>query len=197
MTAAVNDSRPLWQAEATLVTEVTSDMLSLGQVAELTGLKAETIKTVMHSTAHTGVRSRHRSLSRPAYDFDGIPYWDHGQVADYHRQIANRFNVREEHKHLPTLNEQSARQAELTGLHGLARVSTVPVTSLHRWKLEAGFPPPAAILEVFSPTPRLLYHWPTVRKYMKRDHAEWFIERAPNLDLNRRSVAEHDVLGDD
>lgn len=179
----------LWKVAALECDFVPDGALSLTQVAEKTGLKPATVLTAVHSTAHTGDRARMRRLSRPAYNVNGTPYWTAAQVADYHQQVADRFNVGEEFKNLPLVDPSGAVQLQATSLHGLSRLSGVPVTTLHRWKLAAGWPKPIAIMKVHSPTPRVLYGWPQVRTCMIRDHSGWFAERGINVNsLHRKQV---------
>jgi hypothetical protein len=170
-------SGTLWKIEAMECDFVPDGALSLREVADQTGLRPTTVLTAMHSSAHTGDRARMRRLSRPAYNVNGTPYWSPDQVADYHSQVAARFNITEEFKHLPVVNAMGAVQFQATSLHGLSRLSKVPVTTLHRWKLAAGWPKPLAVMKVNSPTPRVLYGWPQVRNHLLAAHAEWFAER--------------------
>lgn len=178
--------RTLWKIEAMECDFVPDGALSLSEVAAQTGLRATTVLTAMHSSAHTGERARMRRLSRPAYNVNGTPYWTPAQVADYHQQVADRFSVTEEFKDLVTVDATGAVQLQATSLHGLSRISGVPVTTLHRWKLAAGWPRPLAIMKVNSPTPRVLYGWPQVREHMLAAHAEWFAERGITESLLRR-----------
>lgn len=193
MTVAVTDpkpTRPRWRAEAEQVSTYPLDALPIGEVAAQIGVSTAHILTAMLSTAYTGERSRMRQIARPRWDLEGVPLWHPDQVADYHNQVAARHNVREEFANLPTVNRAGAIKIQAVSLHGMSRVSTVPVTTLHRWKLEAGFPPPVAIMEVNSPTPRLLYSWLAVREHMMRCHADWFATRAPEIRLHARTVTE-------
>lgn len=174
---------PLWKHHAEPRDTVPADALTLSQVASETGLKPTTVTTAMHSTAHTGRRSLLRRIARPAYNVGGVPYWTPEQAADYFSQIQDRFNVRREFSHLMTLDRDAAREIRAASLRGLSRLSTVPIGSLHRWKLIEGFPPPIAIMEVDSPTPQLLYSWPSVASHIERRHARW-LARHPELDLH-------------
>lgn len=186
MTVATTSPRaPLWHADAETAESVTPDMLSITEVAELTGLKAATIQVAVNSTAHVGARSRLRSLARPHWIVDGVPYWSRKQVGEYHAAVSNAWDVRAEYAGLPTVTRAEAVEGELTSLHGLQRVSNVPIGTLHRWKTADGFPLPAARMDVGSPTPRLLYHWPTVREHMRSQHETWLIKH-PDATLNGR-----------
>jgi hypothetical protein len=186
---ARNSRTPAWRVRALPMLTVPHGALSLEDVAARTGLKSRTITTAMYSTAHTGSRSLLRQISRPRYDVQGTPYWSADQVKDYFDQIEARFNVRKEFGHLETVDRVGAANMQAASLHGLGRLSTVPVGTLHRWKLAEGFPPPVAIMEVDSPTPRLLYSWPAFREYIKRYHPRW-LARHPdvNIDNPRRVV---------
>jgi hypothetical protein len=187
-------STTLWKIDAVEHDVVPEGALNLKEVAERTGLKPTTVLTAMHSSAHTGERARMRRISRPAYNVKGTPYWTEAQVADYHEQVASRFSVTEEFKGLVVVDALGAVQLQATGLHGLSRLSGVPVTTLHRWKLSAGWPKPIAIMRVNSPTPRVLYGWPQVRACMLRDHPRWFAERGiTEKDLYRRQVTRASV----
>lgn len=157
-----------WQAHAEEAAEPDERMLSLGQLAAETGLSPQTVLTAVHSSAHSGsTRSRLRALARPAFNVGGVPYWSREQAADYHRQVAARWSAREEFAHLPVIESaEQAQQRGLLWLRGLSRASGVPLTTLHRWKLMEGFPAPVAVMEVGSPTFRLLYDWTTVRAWM-------------------------------
>ena len=174
---------PQWRKQAKALTMPPADALALQQVADETGLKPKTITTSMYSTAHTGERSLLRQIARPAYDVHGVPYWEPEQVADYFAQIERRFNVRQEFAHLTTVDRIGAEELQAASLHGLWRLSTIPVGTLHRWKLSGGFPPPIAIMEVESPTPRLLYSWPDFVAYVKKHRPRWLV-RHPDINLD-------------
>jgi hypothetical protein len=180
--AATNDETyvPLWQREATKVSELTALMLPLGRVAEMTGLKAATVQAAMWSTATTGPTSRMQALARPKWNYDGVPYWSAEQVGAYHEQVGRTWEVRKRYKDLPIVNtEEEAARGQFATLRGLCRVTAatggpeVPLTTFHRWKTDVRFPEPAALMEVGSPTPRKLYHWPTVRAYILAHRDEW------------------------
>lgn len=173
---------PLWRTTTTAVTHPPEHSLTLEEVAAQTGLRAATIRTAMYSTLH-GPRSLLRQIARPAYNVQGAPYWDPKQVKDYFEQIQTRFNIREEFAHLPTVDRRGAEEIQATSLHGLSRLTTVPLTTLFRWKLAEKWPRPAAIMEVDSPTPQLLYSWPHVREHIKDKHANW-LKHHPGVNLD-------------
>lgn len=162
-----------WQDAAEPVEAPDERMLSLGQVVSETGLRQQTILTAVHSSAHGSRRSRMRELAQPAFDVGGTPYWSRKQVSDYYAQIAARHSVREEFAHLPTVDAATAAQRGLLSLRGLSRASRVPLTTLHRWKTWTGFPAPAALMEVDSPTPRVLYPWAAFRDWVLTHRQRW------------------------
>lgn len=171
---------PLWQREATRVDELTEEMLPLGRVVEMTGLKGATVQAAMWSTATTGPTSRMQALARPRWNYNGVPYWSAKQVGAYHDQVGRTWEVRKRYKDLPIVNDETeAARKQFCTLRGLCRVTAaaggpeVPLTTFHRWKIDARFPGPAALMEVGSPTPRKLYHWPTVRAYIFEHRGEW------------------------
>ncbi|HZE03084.1 MAG TPA: hypothetical protein VE155_15120 [Pseudonocardiaceae bacterium] len=181
MAATEDETRmPLWQREATPASEITPEMLPLATVCEMTGLRAPTVQAAVWSTATTGPNSRLRELARPAWNYQGVPYWSAKQVADYFEQIGRTWEVRKQYKDLPVIHDvKTAAASQLCSLRGLCRVTgstggmEVPLTTFHRWKSDARFPGPAALMEVGSPTPRKLYHWPTVRAYIQEHRGEW------------------------
>lgn len=181
--------RPLWRGEATQVTELPESALTVEQVASQTGLRVTTVLTAVYSTSFGGQRSRMRSLSRPKWDVNGIPHWAPEQVKDYFDQIAARQNVRGEFAHLKAVDKIAAIEMQCASLHGISRTSSVPVTTLYAWKLAEGFPLPVAIMEVGTPTPRLLYSWPDVRKHIKLFHGAW-LRKHPEVNLDERMVTE-------
>lgn len=199
MTAAVASDEPstahlpLWREQATAVTELPEDALNLQEVAGQTGLKTRTIMTAVLSDAH-GQRSVLRQISRPAYDHFGTPYWTPAQVADYFEQSAARFDVREEFRTLPVINGEEAVRRQATSLRGLQRLSTVPLGTLHRWKVAPGFPTPVALMEVDSPTPRLLYSWADFKTYVKNRRASWLVDH-PEVNLDDPALVITAVLG--
>jgi hypothetical protein len=185
---------PAWKETAQEHATPPEGALSLQQVAERTALKPSTVLTAVYSTMHTGNRSRMRQLARPRYNVAGTPYWHPDQVADYHAQVQRRFTVVREFPDLPKVNKQTAVQLQATSLHGLSRLSDVPVTTLHRWKIAEGWPKPAALMEVSSPTPSVLYPWPAVREHMLQNHANWFAARGITAaQLRRRNVTMANV----
>lgn len=191
MTMAAQDvSVPRWHADAEPVEEIGPGMLTIAQVASLTGLNSQTIQVALNSDANTGRRARLRALSRPAYNFHGIPLWSPQQVADYHQVVASRWNVREEFRNLPIYSPEEVVKRQLTSLRGLSRLSGVPLTTLHRWKNSAGFPEPAALMRVESPTPRVLYSWPDFVTCLRNDHFDWLADHDVNLDKKVTDTAE-------
>lgn len=180
----------LWRQNATEVDALDpAVMLNLTQVAELTGLKPPSIQVALNSTANTGGRARLRPLSRPRWSLDGVPYWARDQVAAYYEIVANRWVVTDELKDLPVVDLDEAAKRQYASLRGLHRASGVPLTTLHRWKLCAGFPAPAAVMWVNSPTPRVLYSWTAVRAYIKRERQRWLQEN-PDVDIDARKVTK-------
>jgi hypothetical protein len=199
MTAAVASDEPstarlpLWREHAIAVDFVPDDALTLHEVAAQTGLKTRTIMTAVLSDAH-GQRSVLHRISRPAYDHLGVPYWTSAQVADYFERSAARYDVREEFRALPTIDETEAVKRQVTSLRGLQRLSTVPLGTLHRWKVSPGFPAPVALMEVDSPTPRLLYSWTDFKAYVADRRASWLADH-PEVDLDDPAKVITAVLG--
>lgn len=194
MTTAVADEPstaarlPLWREQAATVNSAPDGSLTLQEVAAQTGLKPRTIMTAVLSDAH-GERSVLRRISRPAYDHAGVPLWSPEQVADYFERSAARYDVREEFRGLPTITEEQAVARQATSLRGLQRLSTVPLGTLHRWKISPGFPRPVALMEVDSPTPRLLYSWAAFKVYVADRRASWLLDHPEvNLDDPARRV---------
>lgn len=174
MTMAAQDSpTPAWHGTAEPVDERGPGMLTIGEVANLTGLSSNTIQVALNSQAYTGRRARLRELSRPRWNWAGVPLWSPEQVGAYHKKVSERWKIRQEFSDLPEYEETEIVRRQLASLRGLSRISGVPLTTLHRWKLAQGFPAPAALMKINSPTPRVLYSWPALRECMKRDHADW------------------------
>jgi hypothetical protein len=174
MTMAAQDPpTPAWHDTAEPVDERGPGMLTIGEVANLTGLSSNTIQVALNSQAYTGKRSRLRELSRPKWNWAGVPLWSTEQVGAYHAKVAARWKIRQEFSDLPEYEETEVVWRQLASLRGLSRISGVPLTTLHRWKLAEGFPAPAALMKINSPTPRVLYSWPALRECMKRYHADW------------------------
>lgn len=198
MTTAVADEPntarlPLWREQAIGVDSRPDDALTLQEVAAQTGLKARTIMTAVLSDAH-GQRSVLRQISRPRYDLSGVPLWGTEQVADYFERSAARYDVREEFRNLPTVDEAGAVAMQATSLRGLQRLSTVPLGTLHRWKVSPGFPEPIALMEIDSPTPRLLYSWAAFKTYVIARRASWLADH-PQVDLESPDRRVTAVLG--
>lgn len=200
MTTAVADEPntaaarlPLWREQAIGVDFTPDGALTLQEVAAQTGLKTRTIMTAVLSDAH-GERSVLRQISRPRYDLSGVPLWGAEQVADYFERSAARYDVREEFRSLPTINEAQAVERQVTSLRGLQRLSTVPLGTLHRWKVSPGFPAPVALMEVDSPTPRLLYSWAAFKTYVKARRSSWLADH-PEVNLDDPDKVITAVLG--
>ena len=182
--AAVRDDTPppAWYATAQDVDAVGPNMLNISQVSQLTGLSAHTIQIALNSEANTGRRARLRHLARPQWNFRGVPLWTAEQVGTYHRTVSERWNVRKEFSHLPVLEPAAVVAKQLGSLRKLAAISTVPLTTLHRWKLQSTFPDPEAVMKIVSPTPRVLYSWPALRQCIIEHHQSW-LQDHPGLDL--------------
>lgn len=182
--AAVRDDGPppIWHQTAEKVDAVGPGMLTITQVADLTGLASNTIQIALNSEANTGRRARLRHLARPKWNFKGVPLWAVEQVATYHRTVSERWNVRKEFSHLPILEPAEVVKRQLGSLRKLAEISEVPLTTLHRWKLQESFPDPEAVMRIASPTPRVLYSWPALRQCIVEHHQSW-LEDHPGLDL--------------
>ena len=187
--AAQTRKEPLWWATAQRVDEVGAGMLNITQIAELTGLNSNTIHTAINSEGNTGRRARLRELSRPKWNWCGIPLWDVTQVAAYHSVVAQRWKTREEFADLPTYTETQVLEHQLTSLRGASRRTTVPLTTLHRWKLASTFPDPKALMRVNSPTPRVLYSRSELRMCIKYHHADWLADH-PEVDLDAVMIAD-------
>jgi len=186
VSAPMSTRKPAWTADAQDHDTPPEGALSLAQVAERTGQKPATITAAVYSTGHTGQRALMRQISRPRYNVKGTPYWAEDQVADYFAQRDRRFTVIREFPELPKVDKRTAVQLQSTSLHGLSRLSGVPVSTIHRWKLEQGWPKPAALMEVASPTPSVLYPWPSVREHMIAKHRRWFETRGVKPESLRR-----------
>lgn len=188
--AATKNTDPLWYATAENVDDLSSEMLNITQVAQLTGLTAATIQVALYSEANTGSRARLRHLARPQWNYRGIPMWSAEQVATYHSKIHERWNVRKEFAHLPVVTDAAeVVKNQLGSLRALARTSSVPLTTLHRWKLADTFPSPVALMRVESPTPRVLYSWPELRRCIQDHHQDW-LDAHPEVDLDRRRITD-------
>lgn len=181
--AAARTREPIWWADAQEVDEQPKGSLTIAEVASLTGLATQTIQTAINSVANTGRRARLQSIARPAYRWQNIPLWSIEQVSTYHGKVAARWSTRREFAHLPTYTLSQAVQRQVTSLRGIQRLTTVPLTTLHRWKLGADWPEPAALMAVNSPTPRLLYPWEAVREAIQSHHADWLAEH-PDVSLD-------------
>lgn len=192
MTMAAQTREPLWHATAENVDARGVGMLDLSQVASATGLSAATIQVALNSEANTGRRARLRALARPKWNYQGIPLWSAEQVGDYHRIVAARWRVREEFADLPTLDAAEVIRNQMGSLRALSRLSGVPLTTLHRWKLAATFPEPAALMKGDSPIPRVLYSWPALRECIKRHHAGWLTDH-PEVNIDGLEVTDANV----
>lgn len=192
MTMAAQTREPLWHATAEDVDERGPQMLDLTQVASATGLSPATVQVALNSEANTGRRARLRALARPKWNYQGIPLWSAEQVGDYHRIVAARWKVREEFSDLPTLDATEVILNQMGSLRALSRLSTVPLTTLHRWKLSATFPEPAALMKAESPIPRVLYSWPALRECIKAHHADWLADH-PEVHIDDLEVTDASV----
>lgn len=192
MTMAAQTRDPLWWATAQDVDERGPKMLDLGQVASLTGLAPATIQVALNSEANTGKRARLRALSRPKWNYHGTPLWSAEQVGAYHRVVAERWKVREEFADLPVLDAAEVIRNQMGSLRALSRLSGVPLTTLHRWKLAATFPEPAALMKADSPIPRVLYSWPALRECIILHHADW-LEDHPEVQIENLRVTDASV----
>jgi hypothetical protein len=194
MTMAAQDPpTPAWHATAEPVDERGPGMLTIGEVANLTGLSSNTIQVALNSQAYTGKRARLRELSRPKWNWAGVPLWSAEQVGAYHKKVSDRWKIRQEFSDLPEYDEAEVIRRQLASLRGLSRISGVPLTTLHRWKLAQGFPAPAALMKINSPTPRVLYSWPALRECMKSDHADWMKANNVSVEtLNQLRVTDAD-----
>jgi hypothetical protein len=193
MAVAQNPPTPRWHDTAEPVDERGPGMLTIGEVANLTGLSSSTIQVALNSQAYTGRRSRLRELSQPKWNWQGVPLWSAEQVGAYHAKVAARWKIRQEFSNLPEYAETEVIRRQLASLRGLSRISGVPLTTLHRWKLGQGFPAPAALMKINSPTPRVLYSWPALRECMKRDHADWMrVNNVTAEQLNGLRVTDAD-----
>lgn len=189
--AATKPRDPIWWADAQEVDERPAGTLTIAEVASLTGLGTQTIQTAINSVANTGRRARLQTIARPAYRWQGIPLWSIEQVSTYHDKVAARWSTRKEFAHLPTYTVVQAIENQVTSLRGIERLTTVPLTTLHRWKLAAGWPEPTALMAVNSPTPRLLYPWAAVRQTIKEHHADWLADH-PDVLLDGITVTSAD-----
>jgi hypothetical protein len=123
-----------------------------------------------------------RTLAAPKYNWHGIPIWDVKQVSAYHATVSERWKTQEEFAGLPVLTEEQVIEQQLTSLRGAARRTTIPLTTLHRWKLMESFPAPKALMRVNSPTPRVLYSWEKLKECVIEHHADW-LEDHPTVNL--------------
>lgn len=188
--AAAKNTDPLWYATAERADTRGSDMLDITQVSHLTGLTAATIQVALYSEANTGRRARLRHLARPQWNYKGIPMWSAEQVASYHSTVHARWNVRKEFADLPVVTDEAeVVKNQLGSLRALSRISTVPLTTLHRWKLADTFPSPVALMQVESPTPRVLYSWPELRSCIENHHQDW-LDAHPQVDLDKRRITD-------
>jgi hypothetical protein len=180
---------PIWWEDAQEVDEQPRGSLTIAELASLTGLASSTIQTAINSVANTGRRARLQTIARPAYRWQGVPLWSIEQASAYHDKVAARWSTRKEFAHLPTYTAEQAIEHQVTSLRGIERLTTVPLTTLHRWKLGADWPLPAALMQVNSPTPRLLYSWPAVRDAIKEHHADWLAAH-PDVVIDGARVTE-------
>lgn len=172
-------SRAAWTQTATYVdpADATPAMLTIGQLAERTGLTFTAIHSaIAHPRDHAGQRAALRLIAQPRWNVGGEPRWDQKAIKAYFAVTAAMRSTDAAWAHLPRITAEDAVRAQLASLSGMgSRGPCIGKTNFDRWKkwvgqyidaesgktVEVPFPEPVARIDRGGPSPMLLYPWRT------------------------------------
>ncbi|HYF74527.1 MAG TPA: hypothetical protein VD864_16985 [Nocardioides sp.] len=129
-------SRARWADEATDLSTKISEAakhLTIGQLADATGLSPETISDSLTREKITNPSNPRGAIDRPAYRIGDVPLWSTGQLAEYARRVQLS---REEPERVVTAVE--AEREGLVSTNQVAELFGVHDQTVRRWERNYG-----------------------------------------------------------